>query len=108
MKLHLLGKLLKELDQINSISIDKSEVLFSNLDVTKQTRPRLLIFYSGRRMIQTLRRRGDFRRENTIRETLSRIWQDFCEFSTVHGVKNVYEDFCYLNKSTTKAALPQK
>lgn len=38
----------------------------------------------------------------------SDIWNDFCEFTTLHGVKNMYHDFRYLNSASTKRLLSEK
>lgn len=62
------------------------------------------------KMQRKIRRKKYFRREEAVinKRTLSEIWHDFCQFTTLHGIKNIYQDLRYLNKSSTKNALPRK
>lgn len=49
------------------------------------------------------------RKRQSVYEPMMRdIWADFCGFTTLHGAKNMFHDFCYLNKASTKAILSDK
>lgn len=62
------------------------------------------------RAVQTIRRKSNDRRGGSSKSgnVLPSIWQDFCEFTTLHGIKNMCTDFRYLNETSATTSLPKK